>query len=334
MITIDGARTLIGSDAFYPEERPAHLRTINRFRLAITPVTNAQFAAFVNATGHVTTAERPIEDYPGLPDELRVPGSIVFTPTAGPVDLRDWRQWWRWVPGASWRHPGGPDTDIDGLDDHPVVQVSFVDALAYTKWAGKRLPTEFEFEYAASAGAETPYPWGLERDLDGQFMANTFRGRFPYHNTAADGWAGTSPVGSFPANAFGLYDTIGNVWEWTTSYYTADHLATMAGSGAADAEQDAGNDEHTRGCCAPSTAEMTPNRATSDTATADRRASAKSDAELAAASAEPGQTIPRRVIKGGSHLCAPEYCHRYRASARSPQAEDSATNHIGFRCAL
>lgn len=328
MVTIQGGDTLIGSDDFYLEERPAHHRSIETFQLALTPVTNAEFTAFVDATGHVTTAERPVEDYPGLLDELRVPGSIVFTPTAGPVDLRDWRQWWRWVPGASWRHPGGPDTSIDGLDNHPVVQVSFFDALAYVEWAGKRLPTEFEFEHAARAGADTPYPWGVERDPDGQFMANTFRGRFPYRNTAADGWAGTSPVGSFPPNAFGLYDTIGNVWEWTTSYYTSDHTATMGTGKASGSEgaQDGGqHGEHTRSCCAPTTADLSPGPTGGPKS---------DDADLAVASAEPGQTIPRRVIKGGSHLCAPEYCLRYRPSARSPQAEDSATNHIGFRCAL
>lgn len=325
MIAIAGGDTLIGSDDFYPEERPTHRRSIGSFQLDITPVTNAQFATFVDATGYVTTAEQPIEDYPGLPDELRVPGSIMFSPTAGPVDLRDWRQWWRWVPGACWRHPGGPDTTIDGLDDHPVVQVSFVDAVAYAEWAGKRLPTEFEFELAARAGADTPYPWGVERDPDGRFMANTFRGRFPYHNTAADGWASTSPVGSFPANAFGLHDTIGNVWEWTTSYYTADHNVTMG-----DVVLATDDAEHSRSCCAPTNADLTRDPASGhapEQTTGD-------DADLASASAEPGQTIPRRVIKGGSHLCAPEYCLRYRPSARSPQAEDSATNHIGFRCAL
>lgn len=307
MVTVQGGDTLIGSDSFYPEEKPAHHRVIDAFLLDVEPVSNVRFREFVEATGHVTTAERPVDGYPGLPDELRVPGSIVFTPTTGPVDLRDWRQWWRWVPGASWRHPGGPDTSIDGLDDHPVVQVSFYDASAYAEWAGKRLPTEFEFEHAARAGATTTYPWGDERDPGGRFMANTFRGRFPYHNTAADGWATTSPVASFPPNAFGLYDTIGNTWEWTTSYYTMDHGVTITS---------AVTSESTRSCCAPSTGELTR------------------DADLAAASAEPGQTIPRRVIKGGSHLCAPEYCLRYRPSARSPQAEDSATSHIGFRCAI
>ena len=297
MRRIAGASFQMGSNDFYPEERPAHSHTVADFDIDLTPVTNAEFAEFTAQTGYVTTAERPIEGYPELSEDLRAPGSIVFTPTSGPVDLSDWRRWWSWVPGASWRHPGGPGTSIEGLDDHPVVQVSYFDACEFAVWADKRLPTEAEFEYAAGCGATTPYAWGDERDPDGRFMANTYRGRFPYLNSAADGWRSTSPVGYFPANSFGLYDTIGNVWEWTSSYYTADHHGSLESTSSP--------------CCGPSAADLNA---------------------VAAQSAEPGSTVPRRVIKGGSHLCAPEYCHRYRPSARSPQAEDSSTSHIGFRC--
>lgn len=294
MCDVPGSSFMMGSAEFYPEERPVHEVTVAPFRIERTPVTNEQFSAFVADTGYLTTAERPVDGYPGLSDDLRAPGSIVFTPTTGPVNLSDWRQWWRWVPGASWRHPFGVEFTIEGLEDHPVVQVSYLDACEYARWAGKRLPSEAEYEFAALAGATTTYPWGEVRDPDGHFMANTWRGSFPYDNTAADGWEHTSPVGTFPPNAFGLYDMIGNVWEWTTSYFSDRHNTTG---------QSPGNS-----CCAPGLE------------------------DLAAASAEPGSTVPRRVIKGGSHLCAPEYCLRYRPAARSPQAEDSATNHIGFRC--
>lgn len=312
MVVIPGGTFLMGSNEFYPEERPIHERRVEPFELDRTPVTNDAFAEFVAETGYVTVAESELDadEYPELDDDERAPGSLVFTPTIGPVDLRDWRQWWSWVPGANWQHPRGPASSIYGIGDHPVVQVAYADAVAYATWAGKRLPTEAEAEYAARGGtAGTPYAWGSERDPGGAMMANTWRGRFPYLNTAEDGWAGTSPVGAFSANLFGLYDTIGNVWEWTSDDYTPDHRAAAGLPPArivGACSDDVGSD---RPCCTPTVA------------------------GLPAISAEPGSTVPRRVLKGGSHLCAPEYCLRYRPAARSPQAEDSATNHIGFRCA-
>ena len=301
--TIPAGTFLMGSHDFYPDEAPRHERSVGGFQVAAGPTTNAQFAAFIDATGYVTVAERALDavDFPHLDEAERAPGSLVFTPTGGPVDLGDWQQWWAWVPGAQWRHPLGPGSDLTGKENHPVVQVSYADALRYAQWAGARLPTEAEHEYAAAGGGTPdPYVWGSQRDPDGAVMANTWHGRFPYLNTGSAGWAGTSPVGTFPANGYGLYDCIGNVWEWTADYYTSSHDATRAGQGAP-----------VGGCsCGP-----------------------QQDSRLAVQSAEPGSAAPRRVLKGGSHLCAPEYCLRYRPAARSPQTEDSATSHIGFRCA-
>ncbi|MED5812736.1 formylglycine-generating enzyme family protein [Mycolicibacterium sp. 050232] len=284
LIELPGGTFQMGSTAFYPEETPVHGVTVAGFAIEKHPVTTAQFGAFVEATGYVTIAERPMDPalYPGVDEADLVPGALVFRPTDGPVDLRDWRQWWDWVPGANWRRPFGPDRDPAG-GDHPVVQVAYPDAAAYATWAGRRLPTEAEWEYAARGEVEGTYAWGDEVTPGGQLMANTWQGRFPYRNDGALGWRGTSPVGTFPPNAFGLSDMIGNVWEWTTTRFTGQHRLQ------ADAPA----------CCPPpATADPTVNHA----------------------------------LKGGSHLCAPEYCHRYRPAARSPQAQDSATTHIGFRC--
>jgi formylglycine-generating enzyme len=291
MTRIDGGAFLMGSEGFYADEGPAHETVVAAFELDLHPVTNAEFAAFVTTTGYVTVAERPLDaaQFDGVDPADLAPGSLVFTPTAGPVDLADWRQWWTWRNGAHWRRPLGPESSIAGLDDHPVVQVAMEDASSYAEWAGKRLPTEPEWEFASRGGADSrwPFAWGRQPRVDGRLMANSWQGRFPYLNTGADGWVGTSPVGSFPANGYGLVDMIGNVWEWTQTYYAPRHS----------------------GCrCSPS-------------------ASARSQ------SAEAGSSTPRRVLKGGSHLCAPEYCLRYRPAARSPQAEDTGTTHIGFRCA-
>ena len=220
----------MGSTSFYPEEAPIHTVSVEAFAIERHPVTNAQFAEFVTATGYVTVAEQPIDPalYPGAdPAELQ-PGAMVFRPTPGPVDLRDWRQWWVWVPGASWRHPFGPDSDVADRSDHPVVQVAYPDAAAYARWAGRRLPSEAEWEYAARGGAGTTYAWGDDEKPDGKPMANTWQGSFPYRNDGALGWVGTSPVAEFPPNGFGLFDMIGNVWEWTTTEYSASPSARRA----------------------------------------------------------------------------------------------------------
>lgn len=289
----------MGSTRFYPEEAPVHTATVGPFAIERHPVTNAQFAEFVDATGYVTVAERPLDPrlYPGVAAADLVPGALVFRPTAGPVDLADWRQWWDWEPGASWRAPFGQGGDIGDMGDmsyladkpdHPVVQVAYPDAAAYAAWAGRRLPTEAQWEYAAGAGANTIYAWGDQPTVGGALMANTWQGHFPYRNDGAQGagatrWTGTSPVGAFPPNGFGLLDMIGNVWEWTTTRYSGRHVVGAPASS-----------------CCPVPAEP-----------------------------DPGIT---QTLKGGSHLCAPEYCHRYRPAARSPQSQDSSTTHIGFRC--
>ena len=313
MIRLSGGRFRMGSNAFYPEESPEHITDVAAFDLDRHPVTNAQFAAFVADTGHVTVAERALDpvDFPGVPVEDLIPGALVFTQTPGPVDLGNWRQWWSWEPGAQWRHPFGPESDLTGKDDHPVVHIAFEDASAYAAWAGKRLPTETEWEFAARGGSDdaTPYAWGREPRVDGALMANTWQGRFPYLNTGADGWVGTSPVGSFPANPFGFSDLIGNVWEWTSSYFLPRHEVPSIDT-RTDLLATAGTAGEGCACgCSPG------------------------DDARRAGSMEPGSRIPRRALKGGSHLCAPEYCLRYRPAARSPQADDTATTHIGFRCA-
>jgi formylglycine-generating enzyme required for sulfatase activity len=283
MIDLGGGRFSVGSEQFYADEGPVHEVVVRPFRLDAHPVTNEQFARFVAATGYLTTAERslPAADYPELSESDRSAGALVFRPTDGPVRLTDWRQWWSWVAGANWQHPSGPGSSVEGAKRHPVVQVSFDDASAYASWAGKRLPTEEEWEFAARAGRpRSTYAWGDERAPGGVLQANTWQGAFPYRNSGARGWVGTSPVGEFPANDYGFVDLIGNVWEWTTTPYTTRHLTESPS------------------CCPPS---------------------AESDG--------------RRVLKGGSHLCAPEYCLRYRPAARSPQSDDTSTTHIGFRCA-
>ena len=296
LVALPGGSFRMGSTLFYPEEAPVHSATVAAFAVERHPVTNAQFAEFVADTGYVTVAEQTPDPalYPGAAPQDLVPGSLVFRPTSGPVDLRDWRQWWDWVPGANWRHPFGPDSGIEDRLDHPVVQVAYPDAAAYAHWAGRRLPSEAEWEYAARGGATTTYAWSDDVAPGGQLMANTWQGRFPYRNDGALGWVGTSPVGTFPANGFGLVDMIGNVWEWTTTQFDAHHRL----------------DGPVESCCGPPGAAWP---ATSDLA--------------------PDPTI-NQTLKGGSHLCAPEYCLRYRPAARSPQSQDSATTHIGFRCVV
>jgi formylglycine-generating enzyme required for sulfatase activity len=294
LIDLPGGDFRMGSTAFYPEEAPVHTATVSAIAVERHPVTNAQYARFVADTGYVTVAERPLdpESYPGVAEADLMPGALVFRPTDGPVDLRDWRQWWDWAPGASWRRPFGPGSTVDDRSDHPVVQISYVDATAYAQWAGRRLPTETEWEYAAQGGVSTTYAWGDDVTADGRLMANTWQGRFPYRNDGALGWVGTSPVGTFPANGFGLLDMIGNVWEWTSTRYSMRHRARRPG--------DEDTTEAT-GCCPQAR--------------------------------DPDPTV-NQTLKGGSHLCAPEYCHRYRPAARSSQSQDSATTHIGFRCVV
>ncbi|MBE1878404.1 formylglycine-generating enzyme family protein [Myceligenerans pegani] len=324
LVRIEGGTFRRGSEAFYPEEGPVTPVTVGPFEIGRYAVTNRQFAAFVAATGYVTTAERDLDpaDFPGADPAALVPGSLVFTPTAGPVDLGDWRQWWRWGPGASWRHPRGPGSSIEGLDEHPVVQVSLLDATAYAQWAGLRLPTEAEWEFAARGGLDgATFAWGEEPN-DGT-RANTWQGRFPYLNTGAGsgGWAGTAPVGSFPPGGFGLHEMTGNVWEWTSSTWTDRHEEP----GTSPAREAAGAMEHACTCgCSPDPG------ARPSGADGAARPSGEDDG------VRPGGAGPaesRRVLKGGSHLCAPEYCLRYRPAARSPQTPDTATTHIGFRCA-
>ncbi|OBA60728.1 sulfatase-modifying factor 1 [Mycobacterium sp. 1100029.7] len=284
LIDLPGGNYLMGSDDFYPEESPVHEVTVGSFSIERHPVTNYQFDEFVTATGYVTVAERALDAdaFPGVPPEDLAPGALVFRPTSGPVDLRAWRQWWTWVPAASWRQPFGPGSTINDRLDHPVVQIAYPDAAAYASWAGRRLPSEAQWEYAARAGAVSTYAWGDDVAPGGQIMANTWQGQFPYRNLGALGWVGTSPVATFAPNGFGLVDMIGNVWEWTTTRYSAGH-----------------HPDQTPSCC--------PTPATGDPSV-------------------------MQTLKGGSHLCAPEYCHRYRPAARSSQSQDSATTHIGFRC--
>lgn len=282
-IDLAGGVFRMGSTDFYPEEGPVVERTVAPFALARNPVTTAQFAAFVAATGYLTTAERPLDpaDFPGTLHLDPRPGSLVFRPTEGPVDLRDWRQWWSWMPGASWRAPRGLEAPSAALDEHPVVHVSYEDAIAYCAWVGVRLPTEEEWEFAARGGLDgATFAWGEEPQHVGALKANTWQGAFPWRNTGANGWVGTSPVGSFPPNGFGFFDMTGNVWEWTSTVWG----------------------EHAASCCSCSPA---------------------------AGSRTPAD----RVAKGGSHLCAPEYCLRYRPAARTRQTVDSATTHMGFRVA-
>ena len=286
MAWIPGGSFLMGSDDFYPEERSVHSVAVDGFWIETKPVTAAQFRRFVRETGHVTVAERPLDpdEYPDADPELLVPGSLVFRKASGPTPLTDIRSWWEYVPGAYWKRPGGPGTTTNGRDRHPVVQVAFEDAEAYATWACKELPTEAEWEYAARGGLEgAAFVWGDEHFPGGKPAANTWQGRFPWENLKLDGHEGTSPVGSFPPNGYGLFDMAGNVWEWTTDFFAA---------GGAD----------TPVCCAPPLA--------------------------------PGERFPRRVIKGGSHLCAPNYCLRYRPAARQGEAVDTSTGHIGFRCVV
>lgn len=281
LVALPGGPFRMGSDRHYPEEAPERRAMVDPFRIERTPVTNRAFAAFVAETGYVTVAERQPEaaDYPDADPSLLKPGSSVFTPPRGEVDLAQPRQWWRFVVGADWRHPLGPGSSLEGLDDHPVVHVAYEDALAYARWRGRDLPTEAQWEYAAWGGVEgRDFPWGDELSPGGRRMANTWIGRFPHPPKGSTRRVRTTQVGVFPPNGFGLFDMIGNVWEWTHDLWSRPAAANP--------------------CCTPG--------------------------------ARPA--LPRRVVKGGSHLCAPSYCRRYRPAARQPQEIDTATTHVGFRC--
>jgi formylglycine-generating enzyme required for sulfatase activity len=289
MVWIPGGSFLMGSDRFYPEELPVREVRVDSFWIDRHPVTNAQFARFVAATGYVTLAERPPDPalYPGAPSESLVAGSMVFAPTPGPVPLDNAANWWEWTPGANWHHPQGPASSIAGLADHPVVQVALEDVEAYCAWSGTSLPTEGEWEFAARGGLDgADFAWGDEERPDGQIMANTWQGHFPWQNTREDGYVYTSPVGCFPGNSYGLLDIAGNVWEWTGDWYTA----TRPRAGSV--------------CCLPESSNTLPH------------------AQF---------RIPRKVVKGGSHLCAPSYCFRYRPAARQPQDVGTGMSHLGFR---
>jgi formylglycine-generating enzyme required for sulfatase activity len=285
----------MGSDRHYREEAPARRVRVEGFWVDRHAVTNARFAEFADATGYVTVAEEAPDPslYPGAPPANLVPGSMVFTMTPGPVDLRHYANWWRWTPGADWRHPLGPGSSIDGMADHPVVQVAWRDVEAFCAWAGRELPTEAEWEYAARGGLDgAEFVWGDDDPQETEPLANTWQGRFPFENTELDGWTRTAPVGSYPPNGFGLFDMAGNVWEWTADWYS--------GSGG------------TASCCVPENP-----RGGTEAGSLDPN--------------QPNTPIPRKVVKGGSHLCTVQYCFRYRPAARQPQMIDTGMSHLGFR---
>ena len=297
LVWIPGGTFRMGSDAHYPEEAPARAVEVSGFWMSRTTVTNDEYAKFVADAGYVTVAERPLDaaDFPGAPAENLVPGSMVFTGTTGPVDLRHLSQWWTWIPGASWRHPRGPASDVAGLGGHPVVHIAYEDAMAYADWIGHRLPTEAEWERAARGGLDgATYVWGDEAETPGERLAHYWHGDFPWR---ADSGFGTSArVGSYAPNGFGLFDMAGNVWEWTDDWYIETRFADVSP------------------CCAP-------------------RDPRGGSAEDSLDPRQPQFRVPRKVIKGGSFLCADSYCLRYRPAARRPQMIDTGMSHIGFRVA-
>jgi sulfatase modifying factor 1 len=299
MAWIEGGTFRMGCERFYPEEAPVHRVTVDGFWIDRHPVTVRDFRRFVAETGYLTVAERPLdpEQYPEADPALLKPGSRVFQKAPHPVSLDDYRQWWAYVPGACWERPAGPGTSARGRERHPVTHIAHEDAAAYASWAGKELATEAEWEYAARGGLDgAVFAWGDDERPAGKLMANSWQGEFPWQNLKANGYEGTSPVGTFAPNGYGVYDMCGNVWEWTEDYFTDRHP-----------------DEPAKACCAPRNPRV-------------------SSPDPNVAANEPDAHIPRRVIKGGSHLCAPNYCLRYRPAARQGEAIDTSTSHIGFRC--
>jgi formylglycine-generating enzyme required for sulfatase activity len=299
MIDIAGGEFSMGSERFYPEEAPVRRVKVGPFKIDRGPVTNRDFKRFVEATAYRTLAECAPDPalYPGISPDMAVPGSLVFVTPAMRAHAPAWTEPWAFLASANWRQPLGPGSSIAGLDDHPVVHIALADAEAYAHWAGKSLPTEAEWEFAARGGLEgKAYAWGDEERPDGAIPANTWQGAFPYRQLSLHGFERTSPVGSFPPNAYGLLDMIGNVWEWTADWFSIPRAPAKS-------------------CCIP----------------ANPRGGSEAESHDPAL---PAMRIARRVIKGGSHLCAPDYCHRYRPSARAAQAVDSSTSHIGFRCVV
>ncbi len=301
LVEIPGGEFLMGSDDHYPEESPVHPVNVDTFQIEIAAVTNDQYAKFVEETGYITVAERPLsaEEFPHLPPENLVPGSMLFRKTSGPVDLRYLSQWWVWKHGVSWKTPYGPKSNLEGIGNHPVVHIAFEDAENYAFWAGRKLPTEAQWEKAARGGLEgKEYSWGNEKLPNGKRMCKKFEGAFPWKSRPADGYQWTAPIMTFPPNGYGLYDITGNTWEWTQDWYKAEH----------DSPAD-------NPCCVPNN----PRGGDID------------------GSYDPNQPqfhIPRKVLKGGSFLCADEYCKRYRPAARRPQMIDTGMSHIGFRCVV
>ncbi len=300
MAWVPGGTFLMGSADFYPEERPVHRVSVSGFWMDEHAVTVAEFRRFVRATGYVSLAERAPDpaEYPGAAPEILVPGSLVFTPPDRPVSLSDPRRWWSWIPGAQWRRPEGPGSTLNGRERHPVIHVAYQDAAVFAAWAGKGLPSEAEWERAARGGLHAAtYSWGNVLYPGGQVMANTWQGRFPWENLMTDGYRRTAPVGQFPPNGYGLCDMTGNVWEWTCDFFTPAHGAASPA------------------CCVPDNPRVeTPERSYSWQ---------QADAH-----------IPRKVVKGGSYLCAPDYCLRYRPAARQGQAVETSAAHLGFRCVI
>ncbi|MGE0666505.1 MAG: formylglycine-generating enzyme family protein [Sphingomonadales bacterium] len=301
MVRIDGGTFTMGSDAHYPEEGPAHRAAVDGFWIDRTPVTNRQFRRFVEATGYITLAERPPDPklYPGIKPGMVKAGSLVFRKPVRPVPTTDYTEWWGFTFGAFWRRPKGKGSFLSGLEDHPVVHVAYEDAAAYAAWAGKALPTEAEWEFAARGGLDgAAYAWGEELAPGGRMLANYWQGTFPWQNLATDGYEGTSPVGSFPPNGYGLVDMIGNVWEWTEDWFGDRHAGKEPGSCCVPRNPRGGAEERSHDPCVPDI------------------------------------PIGRKVLKGGSHLCAPNYCQRYRPAARYAQPVDTSTSHVGFRCVV